>query len=80
MYRGLVTIPHQFYTCYSMDSELICTTEERRDFIMDKDSVLYQLMDLRTNNVMNGIVIEDMDYLEIQKKSNRCFSCHSGCP
>ena len=42
---------------------------------MDKNSVLYQLMDLRMNDVMNGIVIEDEDYLEIQRKSNKCFSC-----
>lgn len=42
---------------------------------MDKDSVLYQLMDLRTNDVMNRIVMEDREYLEIQKKSNKFSGC-----
>ena len=37
---------------------------------MDKDSVLYQLMDLRVNTIMNSIVKTDEDYQEILRKSD----------
>lgn len=37
---------------------------------MDKDSVLYQLMDLRVNTIMNSIVKTDEDYQEILQKSD----------
>ena len=37
---------------------------------MDKDSVLYQLMDLRVNTIMNSIVNTDEDYQEILRKSD----------
>lgn len=37
---------------------------------MDKNSVLYQLMDLRLNEIMNEIVMADEEYQAISKKSN----------
>ena len=37
---------------------------------MDKDSVLYQLMDLRVNTTMNSIVGADEDYQEILRRSD----------
>lgn len=37
---------------------------------MDKDSVLYQLMDLRVNTIMNSIVGADEDYQEILRRSD----------
>lgn len=37
---------------------------------MDKDSVLYQLMDLRVNTIMNSIVGTDEDYQEILRRSD----------
>lgn len=37
---------------------------------MDKDSVMYQLMDLRVNTTMNSIVGADEDYQEILRRSN----------
>ena len=37
---------------------------------MDKDSVMYQLMDLRVNTIMNSIVAADKDYQEILRKSD----------
>ena len=37
---------------------------------MDKDSVMYQLMDLRVNTIMNSIVGTDEDYQEILRKSD----------
>ena len=36
---------------------------------MDKDSVMYQLMDLRVNTVLNSILATDKDYQEIKRKS-----------
>ena len=38
-----------------MPSEVICITKERRDFAMDKDSVLYLLMDMRVNGMVHGV-------------------------
>ena len=37
---------------------------------MDKNSVLYQLTNLRLNEVMNEIVMADEEYQAISKKSN----------
>lgn len=37
---------------------------------MDKDSVMYQLMDLRVNTVLNSVQAADEEYQEIQRKSN----------
>lgn len=37
---------------------------------MDKDSVMYQLMDLRVNTVLNSILATDKDYQEIKRKSD----------
>ena len=37
---------------------------------MDKDSVLYQLMDLRVNTTMNSIVGADEDYQDILRRSD----------
>ena len=37
---------------------------------MDKDSVMYQLMDLRVNGVLNSILAVDEDYQEISRKSD----------
>lgn len=37
---------------------------------MDKDSVMYQLMDLQVNTIMNSIVGTDEDYQEILRKSD----------
>ncbi len=37
---------------------------------MDKDSVMYQLMDLRVNTVLNSILEADEDYQEIRCKSD----------
>lgn len=37
---------------------------------MDKDSVMYQLMDLRVNTTMNSIVRADEDYQEILRRSD----------
>lgn len=37
---------------------------------MDKDSVMYQLMDLRVNGVLDIILKTDMDYQEIKRKSD----------
>ena len=37
---------------------------------MDKDSVLYQLMDLRVNTIMNSILGADEDYQEILRRSD----------
>ena len=37
---------------------------------MDKDSVLYQLMDLRVNTIMNSIVGADEDYQDILRRSD----------
>ncbi|MCM1096942.1 MAG: hypothetical protein NC427_02635 [Ruminococcus flavefaciens] len=37
---------------------------------MDMDSVLYQLMDMRTNGILNRIVEADEDYQEINRKSD----------
>lgn len=37
---------------------------------MDKDSILYQLMNLRVNTIMNSIVETDEDYQEILRKSD----------
>lgn len=40
---------------------------------MDMNSVLYQLMDMRTNGILNKIVEEDKDYQEINRKSDIFF-------
>lgn len=45
------------------------TSYERRDF-MDKNSALYQLMDLRLNEFMNEIVMADEEYQAISRRSN----------
>lgn len=37
---------------------------------MEKDSVLYQLMDLRLNTSLDGIIIADGEYQAIMKKSD----------
>ena len=37
---------------------------------MDKDSVMYQLMNLRVNTVLNSILAADGDYQEISRKSS----------
>ena len=37
---------------------------------MDKDSVLYQLMVLRVNTIMNSIVGADEDYQDILRRSD----------
>lgn len=37
---------------------------------MDKDSVMYQLMDLRVNTVLNSIQAADEEYQEILRKSD----------
>ncbi len=37
---------------------------------MDMNSVLYQLMDMRTNGILNKIVEVDEDYQEINRKSD----------
>lgn len=37
---------------------------------MDKDSVMYQLMDLRVNGVLDSILKTDMDYQEIKRQSD----------
>lgn len=37
---------------------------------MDKDSVLYQLMDLRVNTILNSIQAADEEYQEIQRMSD----------
>lgn len=37
---------------------------------MGKDSVLYQLMRLRVNTVLNGILETDEDYQEISRKAD----------
>lgn len=38
---------------------------------MDMDSVLYQLMDMRTNGILDQILDADADYQEINKKSDK---------
>lgn len=40
---------------------------------MDMNSVLYQLMDMRTNGILNKIVEVDEDYQKINKKSDIFF-------
>ncbi len=37
---------------------------------MEKDSALYQLMDIRMNSVMNGITNNDGEYQEIIRRSD----------
>ena len=37
---------------------------------MEKDSALYQLMDVRMHSVMNGIVSDDGEYQAILRKSD----------
>lgn len=37
---------------------------------MDKDSVLYLLMDMRVNSVLDRIIEADADYREINRKSD----------
>lgn len=39
---------------------------------MGKESALYQLMGIRMNGVMNGIVSDDGEYQSIIRKSNEC--------
>lgn len=36
---------------------------------MDKDSVLYQLMDMRVNGILDRILEQDEEYQEIARKS-----------
>ena len=40
---------------------------------MDMNSVLYQLMDMRTNGILNKIVEVDADYQKINRKSDIFF-------
>ncbi len=40
---------------------------------MDMNSVLYQLMDMRTNGILNKIVEVDEDYQKVNKKSDIFF-------
>lgn len=37
---------------------------------MDMNSVLYQLMDMRTNGILDKIIEADKDYQEINRKSD----------
>lgn len=37
---------------------------------MDMNSVLYQLMDMRTNGILDKIIAADEDYQEISRKSD----------
>lgn len=37
---------------------------------MDKDSVMYQLMDLRVNTILNSIQAADEEYQKIQRMSD----------
>ena len=37
---------------------------------MDKDSVMYQLMDLRVNTILNSIQAADEEYQEIKRMSD----------
>ena len=37
---------------------------------MDMNSVLYQLMDMRTNGILDKIIEADKDYQEISRKSD----------
>lgn len=37
---------------------------------MDKDSVMYQLMGMRVNTVLNSVLEADEDYQEIKRKSD----------
>ncbi len=39
---------------------------------MEKDSALYQLMDVRMNGVMNGIVSSDGEYQKIIRRFDEC--------
>lgn len=36
---------------------------------MDKDSVLYQLMDMRVNGILDRVLEKDEEYHKIAKKS-----------
>lgn len=40
---------------------------------MDKDSVMYQLMGMRVNTVLNSILEADEDYQEISRRSWECL-------
>ncbi len=40
---------------------------------MDEKSVLYQLMGMRMNSVMNGITEQDEDYQALLRESDECF-------
>lgn len=37
---------------------------------MDMDSVMYQLMDMRTNGILNNIIEADADYQESSRRSD----------
>ena len=37
---------------------------------MDMNSVMYQLMDMRTNGILNSIVESDVEYQETSRKSD----------
>ena len=58
----------------------------RRDY-MDSNSILYQLMDIRMNSIMNEITNRDKEYQEISRSSDEYpadwmpCTCHgkSGC-
>ena len=41
---------------------------------MDMDSVLYQLMDMRTNGILDKIIETDKDYQEINRKSDDYYN------
>lgn len=57
-------------SCKSVGSELICTTtKESRNTAMDKDYVIYQLMDMRMNGILNRILEKDKEYQKIARKS-----------
>ena len=38
---------------------------------MDMNSVMYQLMDMRTNGILNHIIEADADYQETSKRSDK---------
>ena len=40
---------------------------------MDKDSVMYQLMGMRVNTVLNSVVEADEDYQEIARRTGECL-------
>ena len=58
-----------FSTCQPPDSEVRYDTK-KGGIGLEKDSALYQLMDIRMNSVMNGITNGDGEYQAILRKSD----------